>query len=118
MRTRRWTRSPRGEIFGVVTGLAEWRELNPSMTRFIVFLIILFTGIFPGIVIYLVLALILPMQTEDDIISDIRPHRKGKTIDVSYEEAGDDDKINKEYEDLRQAYKKEKDWDERFNKGE
>ncbi len=121
MKTKRWTRSPRGPVFGVVTGLAEWRELNPQMTRFIVFLIILFTGIFPGVAIYLALALILPMQTENDII---REHRKDDPIEASYEEA--DDELNKEYENLKRkaketedrAFDKEKDWDERFRKGE
>ena len=69
VRTKRWTRSPRGEIFGVATGLAEWRELPPGTTRIIVFLIILFTGVFPGAVIYLVLAALLPTQRDVDIIS-------------------------------------------------
>ena len=109
MKTKRWTRSPRGEIFGVVTGLAEWRELNPGMTRCIVLLIIIFTGIFPGIAIYLILALILPMQTDDDIIKD---HKGGETIDVSFEEADDD------YENKKRKYDRERDWDERFRKGE
>ncbi len=121
MRTARWTRSPRGVVFGVVTGLAEWRDLNPSMTRLIVLLIILFTGIFPGVAIYLALALILPIQTENDIIKE---HHKDDPIDVSYEEADDD--LKREYEDLKRkveemegrVYDKEKDWDERFRKGE
>ena len=120
MKTRRWTRSPRGEIFGVVTGLAEWRELNPGMTRLIVLLLIIFTGIFPGGVIYLLLALILPVQTKADIIDGDDP------IDVTYEEAEEDDNIKKEYENLRKKAeemeerirRKEKDWDERFRKGE
>ena len=109
MKTKRWTRSPRGQIFGVATGLAEWRELDPSMTRLIVLLIVLFTGIFPGVAIYLALALILPMQTENDIIDK---HSHGETIDVSFEEA------DEEYEDLKRKFDKEKDWDDRFRKGE
>ena len=109
MKTKRWTRSPRGQIFGVATGLAEWRELDPSMTRLIVLLIVLFTGIFPGVAIYLALALILPMQTENDIIDK---HTHGETIDVSFEEA------DEEYEDLKRKFDKEKDWDDRFRKGE
>ena len=121
LRIGNWKRSPRGEIFGVVTGLAEWRDLNPSMTRLIVLLIILFTGIFPGVAIYLALALILPIQTENDIIKE---HHKDDPIDVSYEEADDD--LKREYEDLKRkveemegrVYDKEKDWDERFRKGE
>ena len=69
--TRRWTRSPNREVFGVVAGFAEWKDLPIKETRLIVLLIILFTSVFPGLVIYLLLAIYLPMQTEEDIIS---PH--------------------------------------------
>ena len=104
MRTRRWVRSPRGKIFGVVTGLAEWRGLDPGMTRLIVFLIVLFTGVFPGIAIYLALALILPPETDDDI-SGSRGRRSDDPIYAEWEEAETN------------AYDKEKDWDERFRNG-
>lgn len=62
LRIGNWKRSPRGVIFGVVTGLAEWRNLDPGKTRLIVFLIVLFTGVFPGIAIYFILALLLPLD--------------------------------------------------------
>lgn len=104
MRTRRWVRSPRGKIFGVVTGLAEWRGLDPGMTRLIVFLIVLFTGVFPGIAIYLALALILPPQADDDIAGG-RGRSSDDTIYAEWEEAE------------TSAYDKEKDWDERFRNG-
>ncbi len=104
MRTRRWVRSPRGKIFGVVTGLAEWRGLDPGMTRAIVFLIVLFTGVFPGIAIYLALALILPPQADDDIAGG-RGRSSDDTIYAEWEEAE------------TSAYDKEKDWDERFRNG-
>lgn len=104
MRTKRWVRSPRGKIFGVVTGLAEWRGLDPGMTRLIVFLIVLFTGVFPGIAIYLALALILPPQTDDDIAG-------GRS-------RSNDDPIYAEWEDAgTRTYDKERDWDERFRNG-
>ena len=105
--TKRWIRSPRGKIFGVVTGLAEWRDLNPEMTRMVVFLIILFTGVFPGLAIYFFLALILPMQCDDDII---RKYGDGQPIDVSFEEVKE--------ERTKSSYDKERDWDERFSRGE
>ena len=92
MGTRRWTRSPRGTIFGVATGLAEWKDLDPRMTRIIVFLIVLLTGLFPGIAIYLLLAIILPQQTADD-----------------------EESLRQEYEDLRRRMK---DVEERLNRKE
>ena len=104
VRTKRWTRSPRGEIFGVATGLAEWRELPPGTTRIIVYLIRLFTGVFPGAVIYLVLAAILPKQREEDIISEgescSRRRYSDPVMDARFHESNESDK--------------ERDWDERF----
>ena len=127
-RTRRWTRSPRGKLFGVVTGLAEWRGLPPDTTRLIVFLITVFTAVFPAAIIYLLLAVILPEQTPDDIISGDRYTRSTKSSfrreyaeDATFREKRDDD-LEKEYENLKKKvetmendiYDKEKDWDNRF----
>lgn len=137
MRTRRWTRSPNGKILGVATGLAEWRELPVDPVRMIIFFTILFTGFFPGAIIYLIVALALPMQTAADIIDDRsyssfserRQYRnpKYKYQDAEYEEAGSKttDELKEEYENLKkkveqmeeQMFDKEKDWDDRFNEG-
>ncbi len=124
VKTRRWTRSPRGRIFGVVTGLAEWRGLNAEMLRTIVFIITILSGVVPGSIIYLILALILPEQSEDDIRSTDywrrEEHRdRRKAEDASFKESDD---IEKEYENLKRKvesmeddiFDKEKDWDNRF----
>ena len=133
VRTTRWTRSPRGRIFGVVTGLAEWRGLNADMLRTIVFIITLFSGVVPGSIIYLILALFLPEQSQNDIISDDSWRRenpkysrrsnfyKRDAEDAQYKEESDED-LNKEYENLKRKvesmeddiFDKEKDWDNRF----
>ena len=44
IRTKRWTRSPRGQVLGVATGLAEWRGFPPDITRLVVFLLFIFTA--------------------------------------------------------------------------
>lgn len=126
--TRRWTRSPNREIFGVVAGFAEWKDLPIKETRLIVFLIILFTSVFPGLVIYLLLAIYLPLQTEDDVIT---PHearsfsqRRRNYKDAKWSEKSTED-LKKEYEELKkkvedmesEMFDKEKDWDERFKDG-
>ncbi len=133
--TRRWTRSPRGMIFGVVTGLAEWRGLPADKTRLIVFIITVFTGIFPVCAVYLALALILPEQKESDMTneqeyswdtSSSRRSRHFKDDDVEdavFREKNDED-LEKEYEELKKKvetmendiFDKEKDWDNRFNR--
>ncbi len=70
IRTRRWTRSPRGCVLGVATGLAEWRGLPINLTRLLVLLLVCCTSFIPGLIIYLVVALLLPEQTDDDIIRE------------------------------------------------
>lgn len=139
VRTRRWTRSPRGIIFGVVTGLAEWRGLPADKTRLIVLLITVFTAIFPVAAIYLALAVILPEQSERDIVSscgwtestentDYTERRKKRFRTSDVEDAvfreKDESDLEKEYEELKKKveamendiFDKEKDWDNRFNK--
>ncbi len=139
VRTKRWTRSPRGCVLGVVTGLAEWRGFPVDTTRLIVVLIFLFTAIFPCALIYLVLAIVLPEQTRDDIISrnewrkeyndfstSQRRKRKYYNFSKEAENATFRDKtesdLEREYEELKKKvetmendiFNKEKDWDNRF----
>jgi Putative stress-responsive transcriptional regulator len=131
MRTKRWTRSPRGKIFGVATGLAEWRDLPVRPVQLIVFLSIVFTGFFPGAIIYLIVALCLPLQSEADIIDGSAGYAYGNSncgsrpwSDAEFTENGKStEDLKNEYEALKkkvekmegQMFDKEKDWDERFN---
>jgi len=70
-RTRRLYRSRKGMIFGVCAGLADYLNLKVVWVRVIAVIILLFTGIWPIVVIYLVAALImnpepvLPLETEE-----------------------------------------------------
>lgn len=140
MKTRTWTRSPRGQFLGVATGLAEWRDLPAQPVRLIIFFTILFTGFFPGAVIYLIAALILPAQKPSDIISDddTFSYKKYKSSnernsnnyrreaqDAEYRDANykSNEELKREYEELKRKveemessmFDKEKDWEERFN---
>lgn len=134
IRTKRWTRSPRGSILGVATGLAEWKAFPVDTTRLIVFIIVCCTSFVPGAIIYLLLAIILPVQTEDDIISEHEWREKNKRTsrgfsdnyqDVNYEEVRSEkttEELKREYEELKkkvesmesEMFDREKDWDERF----
>jgi len=110
--TNRWYRSPRGKIFGLCTGLAEWRDLDPHMVRVIVFLTVLFTGFFPGAVIYLILSLVVPMNP-------------GASASSARDDEPSDEELRHHYEDLKHKvenmendmFDKERDWDNRFNSG-
>lgn len=128
--TKRWYRSPRGKILGVATGLAEWRDLPADPVRLIVFLAIIFTGFFPGAIIYLIVALCLPANEEDYQTNFKKYYDKGHiykdaedaTFYESKNEKSNDD-LRAEYETLKkkveemenEMFDKEKDWDARFN---
>lgn len=131
IRTKRWTRSPRGSILGVATGLAEWRAFPVDTTRLIVFIAVCCTSFIPGALIYLILAIILPAQTEDDIISESEWNKSNRKTyrdnyeDVDYEEVKSEkstEDLKREYEELKrkvesmenEMFDREKDWDERF----
>ncbi len=132
IKTKRWTRSPRGEFFGVTTGLAEWRGFPVGTTKLIVLILIIFSGIFPGVAVYLILAIILPLQTDDDIEHSTwykKSSKSRKTTDYedatfSYADKSTED-LKKEYENLKkkveemedEMFNREKDWDSRFNSG-
>ncbi len=117
MATKRLYRSPRGKVFGVATGLAEWRDLPADPVRLIVFLTNLFTGFFPGALIYLAAALIIPMN----------PGGSESTEHHHYHHHDDDDNVSDselkaQYEKLKRKVEKmeseildkERDWDQRF----
>ena len=60
---RRLYRSQQNRIvFGVCGGLGEYFNADPVIVRVIAVLIIIFSGIFLGLLAYLVMALIIPMQ--------------------------------------------------------
>lgn len=57
-------------LFGVCGGVAEYLGIDPTVVRFIVALVTLFTGFFPCVFVYIVAALIMPEYSLDDIDID------------------------------------------------
>ena len=120
IRTRRWTRSPRGCVLGVATGLAEWRGLPVNLTRLLVLLLICCTSFIPGVIVYVIVALLLPEETSEDIIRDTY-HRSYGSSNYSSRQK-DDDELKKRYENLKRKvegmendlFDKEKEWDAHF----
>ena len=117
MATKKLYRSPRGKIFGVCTGLAEWRDLPADPVRLIVFLVVLATGIFPGALIYLIVALLIPMNPEtsysdETIYSDGTPNQSEAELKAEYE------RLKRKVEKMEsEMFNKERDWDDRFHQG-
>ena len=122
---------------GVATGLAEWRGFPTDITRLVVFLIFICTAFFPALLVYLIIAVILPEQTEADIIrdgdttysSDYAYSTRNRRSYSSYKNADDatfreksDEDLEREYEELKKkvesmesdVFDKEKEWDARF----
>jgi len=57
---KKLTKSNNKMIAGVCAGIAEYANIDPTVVRVIFALCSLFVGGFPGLLIYLVLALIMP----------------------------------------------------------
>lgn len=118
MATKKLYRSPRGKIFGVCTGLAEWKDLPPDPVRLIIFIVVLATGVFPGVLIYLAAALLIPMNP------GYSTNEEGPYYQ-SDEDPRTDDDLKAEYERLKRKvekmendmFNKERDWDDRFHEG-
>ena len=122
MATKKLYRSPRGKIFGVCAGIAEWRDLPVEPVRLIVFITIIVTGIFPGVFLYLLAALIIPMNPADTIYGNGRTPYSGGNDD---DDPRSDEDLQSEYERLKRKvekmendiFNKERDWEDRFHKG-
>jgi phage shock protein C len=112
-------RSNKGaRIFGVCSGIAQWADLDIRTFQIFAFLIVLFTGFFPGAVIYIILALVIPSENTS---SNPYYERYEEKEDPYYDKTTDE--LRKEYEELKkkvetmenEMFDKEKDWDQRFH---
>ncbi len=52
------------KLDGVCAGLANYFNLDPTLVRVGFVALVLLTGIFPGVILYIVLAVIMPKDTE------------------------------------------------------
>jgi phage shock protein PspC (stress-responsive transcriptional regulator) len=58
---KRLHRSETNKVFaGVVGGLGEYFEIDPTVLRLAWVLIVIFTGFFPGVVAYLIAVVVIP----------------------------------------------------------
>lgn len=61
--TKRLYRSDTSKVFaGICGGLGEYADIDPVIVRLIWLLIVVFTGIIPGIIVYGVATFIIPKQ--------------------------------------------------------
>ncbi len=50
------------KLAGVCSGLAEYVDLDPTVVRVLYVVASLFTGVVPGLVLYVILALVIPAE--------------------------------------------------------
>jgi phage shock protein C len=56
-------RSKKNKIFaGVIGGLGEYFDIDPSLLRFVWLVFVLCTGFFPGLLVYIISAFIIPQE--------------------------------------------------------
>jgi phage shock protein C len=82
-----------GLVFGICQGFARWRELPVGMVRLIYILLMIFTGFVPMVLVYVALAIFLPVDRSSDYRNRYYDRRNGP----------DDPPPNRE-----------RDWDKRF----
>lgn len=140
MATRRLYRSRYGEVFGVCKGLADWKDLPLGPVRTIFILGTIFSGFFPVAILYLVAALVLPLNPYEEAYGPGEPRqhrarqerRDQRDYTAAWEEVDDEEpayhadaheeKLRQRYEELKkkveemesQMFDKEKAWDEKF----
>jgi len=96
-------RSRDGLVLGVCKGIAEWREFPVELIRLGFILLVVFAGM--SLWVYFILALILPLEPR------YGERRNYRATDEEYEE------LKKEYRKMADDINKERDWENRFSKG-
>ncbi|MDD4010887.1 MAG: PspC domain-containing protein [Sphaerochaetaceae bacterium] len=120
MATNKFYRAKDGEVFGVCKGLADWKDLPVGTVRLIAGILIVCSGVFPGLAVYLILALVLPVQGKDSKV-----YTSYETVD-SKSPDDEDAKLKAEYERLKKkvedmendVFDKEREWDQKFQQEE
>ena len=120
MATNRLYRSRRGKIFGVCQGIADWRDLPVDLLRLIVAVSIFVTGVFPGIVIYALVALFLPLEPGYRTYYE-ESEENGKSSRDGFTRTREElretfERLTRKVEGMEEEiFDKERDWDHRFH---
>lgn len=80
MEPKRLYRSEKNKIFaGICGGLGEFFNVDPTALRLVWLLIVVFTGIFPGVIAYILAIFIIPLHPSNH-------HAGSKAHHVEYKE--------------------------------
>lgn len=64
MNKKLYRSSTNKNLCGVCGGLGEYFDIDPTVVRVIFVLLTLFSAAFPGVIIYIVLALVMPQEPQ------------------------------------------------------
>jgi phage shock protein C len=77
-RHKKLRRSTTDRFFaGVVGGVAEYFEIDSTALRVAWILLVIFTGVFPGVIAYILMAMVMP-PAETTRVHDVPPHNDSK----------------------------------------
>ncbi len=65
-------------LFGILGGLGEYFDVDPTVYRLLFLFFIFITGLFPGVIFYFVAALIVPDKKSEN---DTENHNNRKTVE-------------------------------------
>jgi phage shock protein C len=74
MQTKKLYRSSTDKmITGVCGGLGEYLDIDSTVLRLLSALVIVFSGVFPGVLVYILAALIMPLQPTASVTETPKP---------------------------------------------
>jgi phage shock protein C len=74
MKKRRLERARENQLVaGVLAGMAEYFEQDPRLFRLLAIALLLITGIFPGLLLYIVAWIMMPLKELENFDYDVAP---------------------------------------------
>ncbi|MBQ3673010.1 MAG: PspC domain-containing protein [Paludibacteraceae bacterium] len=71
MEQKKLTRSNNKSLAGVCAGIAEYFDVDPTVIRILYVFLTVFSAGFPGILVYIILALIMPVAPNNSESGDL-----------------------------------------------
>ena len=71
MEQKKLTRSNNKSLAGVCAGIAEYFDVDPTVIRILFVFLTVFSAGFPGILVYIILALIMPVAPNNSESGDL-----------------------------------------------
>lgn len=66
MATKKLTRSHNKSLAGVCAGIAEYINVDPTLVRICYLALTIFSAAFPGLLLYIIMALVMPENIDTD----------------------------------------------------